>query len=224
MGCAGQTLGYPPDPQEPRAIARHTFPYTLMPGDTVDVEVWKHEEFSGRSAIAPDGGLEIRNLTSVPDTVQAQGQTVGALSIQIAAVLSRYVEDPIVHVRMAHHGSRRVYVLGEVANPGIQKLDEFGLTLRDAVVRAGLPTEAAALGRVAVIQGPPGELRRRIIDLEEILNEGRLANNVTLMPNAVVYVPRSHSDWLMKSVLEPLIKLGAGAFVFFRLGEEAGLI
>ena len=173
-------------------------------------------------AAAHDGPDPIGSWTL--NRVQAQGQTVGALSIQIAAVLSRYVEDPIVHVRMAHHGSRRVYVLGEVANPGIQKLDEFGLTLRDAVVRAGLPTEAAALGRVAVIQGPPGELRRRIIDLEEILNEGRLANNVTLMPNAVVYVPRSHSDWLMKSVLEPLIKLGAGAFVFFRLGEEAGLI
>ncbi len=224
-GCAGGPAGgHPAASQAPWAVARYTFPYTLMPGDTVGVSVWNHPEFSGESAVAPDGGIEIRNLTSRPDTLRAQDLTTGRLTTEIAELLGRYVEDPIVKVRMVHYGSRRIYVFGHVANPGVQVLDEFGLTLRDAIVRAGLPTDDAATGRVAVIQGAPGLVAKRLIDLGEILEEGRLDHNVALLPNAVVYVPMSRSAWLMKRVFEPIIKLGAGVFVFFRLGEELGAV
>lgn len=101
----------------------------------------------------------------------------------------------------------RVYVLGEVARPGVLPL-RGPMTALQAVGLAGGPTRRALLGRAHVIRrggeatstplplatvtvarqaGPP--LRVIPVDLHKILREGDVARDVALQRGDVLYVP-----------------------------------
>jgi hypothetical protein len=58
-----------------------------------------------------------------------------------------------------------------------------------AVSHAGSYTKFAATGRVQVLrQTPAGEIRKITVDLDAVLN-GRLEQDVELLPGDVVWVP-----------------------------------
>jgi polysaccharide export outer membrane protein len=86
----------------------------------------------------------------------------------------------------------QIYVLGEVNNPGVYRMKE-GITLLEAIGQAGSETSKAKLERTSVIRkkkdGSQPDIY--IVNVMQILREGKMKYNLKLQPGDIVYVPKS---------------------------------
>jgi protein involved in polysaccharide export with SLBB domain len=85
---------------------------------------------------------------------------------------------------------RVAYVLGAVNKPGnIDVPNDSRVTVSMAVSTAGSYTKFASTGRVQVLRHlPSGEVKKFTVDLDAVL-DGRMEDDVQLLPGDVVWVP-----------------------------------
>ena len=76
--------------------------------------------------------------------VKLVGLTLDEARDLLQAKLSRYVKIPSMSLAVRSYGPRRVYVMGEVNKPGIQKMDIDSLNAYAAIVSAGGFTKRGA--------------------------------------------------------------------------------
>src|SRR5690242_17231176 len=83
--AASAALASPPDP-----------PYTVKPGDTLMVSVWKEPELHRPVLIEPDGTFSF----PLCGEINAHDKTVGQLQQEITQHLARFISDPVVTVSL----------------------------------------------------------------------------------------------------------------------------
>ncbi len=89
----------------------------------------------------------------------------------------------------------RLYVLGEVKNPGVFRYEDY-TTVLQAISLAGGVTDKAVLSRVRIIRGVTGEPQMLPADVRRLINKGDVTQDVLLLPGDVVFVPKtSRTDW-----------------------------
>src|SRR5690606_7780336 len=82
--------------------------------DVLDISVWRDPDLSRTLPVRPDGMISLPLLGDV----QAEGQTPDELAQKLRQGLAPYIQDPRVSVIVREVNSTRVYVTGEVAQPG----------------------------------------------------------------------------------------------------------
>lgn len=177
-------------------------PYTLGKEDVLDILVQNQPEFSGRFVIGPDGKIQY----SFVGDVQAEGLTKEELKQVLIEKLDQFVKIPVVSVAIAGYNSKTVYILGEVFRPGKYPLKGDMVSLRDAVVGAGLPTPDAALRRVYIFKSDTEELEYKKVDLFKVLYRGRPKDNIELVSGDIVVVPStvpSEINRALANILSP---------------------
>lgn len=134
-------------------------PYTIDTGDVLSIVVWDHPELSNSATVAtgmPAGtGSDMStSVTTAPPAgfiVDHEGMIqfpyAGALKVAgltqdqarnlLTTKLGRYLKQPKVTLRVHSYRSKRVYVDGEVKNPGLQAVNDIPMTLVEALNRAG---------------------------------------------------------------------------------------
>lgn len=130
-----------PAASEQPVIIGEATPYTLGNGDVLQITVRNQADFSGQFVIGPDGKIQ---YTFVGD-IEATGLTKAQLKEKLIKELDRFVKVPEISIAIITYNSKIVYVLGEVARPGKYPMKGDVISLRDAIVDAGLPTREAAL-------------------------------------------------------------------------------
>src|SRR5690606_40657312 len=75
--------------------------------------------------------------------VKVAGLTENEVRDRLTRLLSEYVRNPQVTVRMQAYRHQRIYVDGEVNQPGLQTMGDIPMTLPEAINRAGRLTGAA---------------------------------------------------------------------------------
>ena len=123
--------------------------------------------------------------------IQTRGLTAADLQRRLEADYVGKLHRPYVAVSLVEYNRKpavpEFFVLGEVIAPGPKEYRE-GLTLMEALARAGGANRSANLKKVVVIE-PNGEtLNTRMIDFQGLL-AGRSNVVPVLSPNAVVIVP-----------------------------------
>jgi len=160
--------------------------YTLGPDDVVEILVRRHTEFSGKYVIDKDGKIQYRFVGDI----DVNGFTKDQLQKKLVEVLSEYIVEPDVNVAILEFKSKIFYVIGEVSRPGKFYMHGNTITVRDAVVAAGLPTMAAAMRKCRITrpseEGKPAHIS---VNIYEILYGGDLSNNLEMLPGDVLYVP-----------------------------------
>jgi polysaccharide biosynthesis/export protein len=162
-------------------------PYLLGPDDVVKVEVEQHPEWSGDFAVKPNGRISIPDL----EDMEVEDTSTAALEKNLVKYLSKYIENPKVKVEIVKYASQVVYVLGEVNKPGKYSTEGKSLTLRDAIVLAGLPTEFAQDNNVFIISASRKIPRKKVVNLYRVLYRGELQRDIKLKPGDIVYVPQN---------------------------------
>ncbi len=96
----------------------------------------------------------------------------------------------LVYIPTLAMGNRKVYVLGEVNNPGVVTIfDHLGLV--EAIARAGgFNPRGYMKGVVVVKRNPEGQPEMKIADFKEMFKTGKLAADIALDPGDIVFVPR----------------------------------
>ena len=86
--------------------------------------------------------------------------------------------------------AKRITVIGEVTNPGTVSFKD-SITVVDAVLMSGGPTEDADLNDTKVVRKKPDKEESIKIRLKDIIKKGKLESNIKLEPGDIVVVPGS---------------------------------
>lgn len=171
--------------------------YTLGPDDVIEVNVRRHPEFSGSYPINGEGKIQYK---FVGDIV-IQGFTKTEVKDKIAQILSKFIINPDVDVTIMEYRSKIIYVIGEVGAPGKYYMKADKISLREAVVQAGLPTLSASMRRTQLIRpDKTGKPKEKVVDLYALLYEGKLNLDQDMYPGDVLVVPATLFAKIMRII------------------------
>jgi polysaccharide biosynthesis/export protein len=175
--CAG--LFVPALAQEPPGGA-----YTVQPGDILEVSVWQEEDLQREVLVRPDGRF---SFPLVGD-IDATGKTVGDLRNEIAESLQKFIPDLVVTVTVKEILGNKIFVLGQVNNPG-QFVVNPRVDVMQALSMAGGTTPFAALNDIVILRRD-GDTQSALRFAYKDVERGRsLEQNIILHSGDVVVVP-----------------------------------
>ncbi len=162
--------------------------YRLLPGDQLDIIVYSAPELSRLLLVGPDGRVQM----PLAPAVMAANLTIDQLKRTLSAALSTQLINPSVEITPRAFGSQRIYVGGEVGQPGMFELPgQIGAL--EAVMMAGGMTETAKSSRVILVRRhPDGGPMMKVINLKSVLHKGAPQDILPLQRGDVVFVPRSN--------------------------------
>lgn len=162
--------------------------YLIGPQDTLQIFVWRQPDLSVTVPVRPDGRIS----TPLNEDMSAVGKTPRQLARDIENRLKEFLKDPTVNVIVTHPVSRfsQIQVIGQVKEPHSLAFEE-GLTVLQAILDVGGPTDFAALKRVKVVRIEGGVRREIAVNLNAILQKGDMRTNEILKAGDVVVVPES---------------------------------
>ena len=176
-------LGHPAFPAGPSSSQDQD--YRIGVGDLLQVEVYDEPDLTRETRVLTDGTISLPLLGSV----RALGLTVGELEKSVTKRLGeKYLVNPQVTVAVKEFS--RIYVFGEVKNPGAFPL--YGkMTVFEAVTLAGGFTEVANRTKVKIIRERDGKETSLEVDIEKLTKRGDTSQDPPLEANDRVIVPRS---------------------------------
>lgn len=171
--------------------------YTLGPDDVIEVIVRRHPEFSEKFIINAEGKIQYKFVGDI----EIKGLTKTEVKEKITQVLSKFIINPDVEVTILDYRSKVIYVIGEVGSPGKYYMKADEISLREAVVQAGLPTLSASMRRTQLIRpDKTGKPKIKTIDLYALLYEGKLNLDQIMYPGDVLVVPATVFAKIMRVV------------------------
>lgn len=184
---AGKVMAAFDEKHQAAASAAADDAYRLGPDDIIRVTVDQHPEWSGEFTIKPNNTIVVTDLGEVT----AGALTKEQLQRNLVDSLGMFITGPKVTIEIVRYASEAIYVLGQVTRPGKISTEGKEVTLRDAVVLAGLPSQYAQDGTVFVISPALTNPRKRVVNLDRILYHGELENNIAIKPGDIVFVPKN---------------------------------
>jgi polysaccharide biosynthesis/export protein len=180
--------------------------FRLGPGDILDVEIIGGKDLPNTTMVGPDGKLYYSLLPGL----FVWGLSLSEARDLIEAEMAKTLRDrPEIGLTLKGVGSRRVWILGSVVNPGVYSL-ATPVTLLEAIAAAGgVPpitggsAEAADLTKSFVLRhGKPIG-----VDLKKLLHGGDLSQNIYLQADDFVYLrPITTKEvYVLGSVVTPNI-------------------
>ena len=149
-------------------IAADSDAYVIGPEDVLHIYVWREETLTKTVPVRIDGKISL----PLVDDVQAAGFTPLQLKNRLTEQLKGFVDNPTVTVTVMEANSFKVYVSGEVKQPGIHRI-RSEVTLVKLISLVGGFTEWANKRKILIISRENGKEKRvtanynRIIDGDE---------------------------------------------------------
>lgn len=204
LGAANASAQAPPPPavSQPAAAAppAPAPEYVLRAGDEITIKVFEQPDLLENVTVRPDGRISIVLL----DDLQAAGLTAAALDAAITAGYSKYYTNPQVSVIVRRFVNQRVFIGGEVGQPGtVPLLGEMRAI--EAVMQAGGFKRQARLDSVILIRndGHDKPVVQKL-NFKETLSKG---TDIPLKPFDVLYVPISRIGKVDKFIDEYIRQL-----------------
>ncbi len=166
--------GYPQPPTE----------YLIGPEDVLEISVWKEEGLEREVLVRPDGKLSF----PLAGDVQAAGRTPEKVQAEITERIKRYIPDPVVTVTVKTIGGNKIYVIGEVRNPGSYVIGRY-VDVIQALTLAGGLTPFASENSIKVLRREGTKELVVSFEYAEEKKGRKLEQNIFLKGGDVVVVP-----------------------------------
>lgn len=178
-------------------VRNRGYNYRVGAGDVLNVVVWEHPELtnpgnelrdtqSAGRLVGPDGKM----FYPYVGNFQAAGMTLAEIRNYIAENLQRVIRTPQVDVRVLEYRSQRVFVTGEVEQPGVSVIDDTPRGILDLINEHGGLRETASR-RLAVLSR---EDDSHLINLHALHARGDTRYNIALEPGDVLHIPDNSAD------------------------------
>jgi polysaccharide export outer membrane protein len=159
-------------------------PYTLNPGDVLQISVWKEQDLQRDVLVRPDGHFSF----PLAGDVRAEGRSIEEVRNELAERMSRYIPAAVVTVSILQLGGNKIYVLGQVQRPG-----EFVMTgnadVMQAIGMAGGPTLFAQLDDIKILRRANGAQISIPFKFSDIEAGKKLEQNILLRAGDTIVVP-----------------------------------
>lgn len=178
VGILGMGSAVAQDRSEPRT------PYTINPGDLLEISVWKEPDLQRQVLVRPDGAFSF----PLSGNIVAEGRTVEDVRLEITAQLEAYIPDLVVTVTVAEIRGNKIFVIGQVKTPG-----EFVVNPRVDVIQAlsiaGGMTPFAQVNNIKILRRRNGKQMIQDFRYSDIIKGEDLEQNILLEVGDVVLVP-----------------------------------
>jgi len=204
--------------QEPASSMIRDGLYVLQIGDEISIRVFKLPELDEIVKVRPDGKITALLLADI----DAAGLTTHELANVLLKRYAEFFKDPQVSVILKNFANLKVYVGGEVGQPGLLPLTGH-LTVAGAVIQAGGLRSSARMDSVMLVRNDgQNQPIVRSINLKDVFRKG--APDIPLKPFDLVYVPESRIrrvDRFVDEYIRQLIPITATAGFTYLLGSNS---
>ena len=163
---------------------RNADAYMVQPGDQLLISVWKEEDLLQEVLIRPDGGFSF----PLAGDMSAAGKSVETISQEVSTRLRRYIPDLVVTVAVTAINGNKIYVIGQVNNPGAFVMNPR-VDVMQALSMAGGTTPFADLNDIKILRR--SKLGQTVFPFRynDVARGRKLSQNVMLESGDVVVVP-----------------------------------
>ena len=203
---------------DPTAKTPLVYEYKLGVGDVVRINVWGNPDFNLFGTAAASSGSTVANAPPAQAAgrvveengklympligeVQAAGLTVKELRQRLIRAMSGYIKDPQIDVGVLSYRSQRVFLNGEVKQPGVYPITDVPQRITDIIGVAGGTTPTADMTSVTLTR----DKKSYTLDLYDLYYEGRAGENVLVKSGDIINVgdASQRKVFVMGEVLKP---------------------
>jgi len=172
--------------------------YIVGPGDVLNISVYDNDEMTTTVQIAPDGTIVMPLL----GRVTVKNLTVSQVGENLTGLLANgYLVTPQVNVFIKEFRSKKVFVLGQVRQPGLIELSG-PITLLELISKAGGIGEDA--GDTATIKRTLEEKNQIIpVNLHNLINGKDFSQNYAIQDGDTVMVSKAAMCYVTGEVTKP---------------------
>jgi len=158
--------------------------YTVKPGDTLSISVWKEPDLQKETLVRPDGSFSF----PLVGEVDAKGKTVADLNKVVSQKLAKFISDPVVTVSIQEIRGNKVYVIGQVNKPG-EFIMNPSVDVMQVLSMAGGTTPFASLGDIVILRRTPAGKQSLPFRYNDVVKGRKMDQNIDLQAGDVVVVP-----------------------------------
>jgi polysaccharide biosynthesis/export protein len=193
---------------------------SLGPGDVIEITAWRHNDLNRKVQVDASGKIYYPFVGEI----DVSDMSIHKLREVVRSKISKIYNDPVIDINIVSMQSRRIYVLGEIARPGIFSLSR-PMDIFDAVGLSGGFTNDAKQENIFVIRGDRKEPQIIKLDMKAAMRGGDLEQNIVLQSGDVVYVPATYIASTSRyfrhlyNILAPIVILEQGIILAPQVGD-----
>ena len=174
--------------------------YTISEGDLVFVKIFEAPELSTEARVNDNGTIALPLIGSI----SVKGMTSSKAEEMISSAYKiKYLENPHITVVVKDHQGGRVTVTGAVQKPGTYEYLSQGRVLDALALAGGLSEKAGYTLQVRRNSLESKDSDNLVIDLDQLLNQGRDELNIKIRRGDTVFVPQAGVVYVDGAVQKP---------------------
>lgn len=178
------TVPLPLMSKNPVAIVKD---YQIQAGDQLEIKFFYNPELNELVVVRPDGRISLQ----LANEIMVAGLTPSELTEQLRKKYSVDIEKPEITVFVRTFTSQRIYVDGEVNRAGLVTLTS-PMTVLQSISQAGGFKDTASMENIIVVRRmDDNQLNTMTVDIRKAIENSDLSQDILLMPNDIVHVPKS---------------------------------
>ncbi len=146
------------------AVATDSDQYIIGPEDVLFINVWREESLSKTVPVRMDGKISL----PLVDDVQASDLTPLQLKDVLTKKMQKVIDNPTVSVTVMEANSFKVYVSGQVKNPGAHRLRSETSFVQLMIIAGGF-TDWANQKKILIIRKEAGKDKRITVNYKKII-------------------------------------------------------
>lgn len=158
--------------------------YTVLPGDVLQVSVWKEPDLQLQVLVRPDFAFSF----PLAGDISTKGRSVVELQAELAKRLSRYISNPVVTISVTQVLGNKVYVIGQVNKPGVFVVNPQ-VDVMQALSMAGGLTAFANTNDIKILRRTDDRQSAISFKYNDVLKGKDLSQNIVLQSGDIVAVP-----------------------------------
>jgi polysaccharide export outer membrane protein len=184
------------------AAKMHTDPsdYLLGAGDLLEITVFESESLNTTARISSRGNVTLPLLGQI----MVKGSTAREAEIKIENLYrAKYIKDPHVSVFVKEHLSQRVTLVGQFKQPGTYEYPSKQSLLDVMALAGGLTDQAGSTIQIRRHSVRPDEPNVLLVDLDELIKEGRTDLNVEIRGGDIIFAPEAGHFFVDGAIRHP---------------------
>ncbi len=158
--------------------------YMIGPEDVLEISVWREPDLQREVLVRPDGRISF----PLAGDFKAAGRTPEQVQEIISQRIQRYIPDPVVTVTVRTIGGNKIYIIGQVKNPGAYVIGRYVDVLQALTLAGGL-SEFASEDNIRIIRREAGRETVFPFEYDDVKKGRKLQQNIILRGGDTVVVP-----------------------------------
>lgn len=194
LGCLLAACTSTPEPMVPAQNVQGFQPYSsalpnyrVFPGDQLEITFYSAPELSRTVLVGPDGRIQL----PLVDPVMVADLTVPEINQKLQQIMGTRLVDPSTSAVVTTFGPQRVFVGGEVRQPGVVDIPGQMDALQAIIAAGGFTDRSRDKQVILVRREPDGTINSYAMDVRAGWNNPQVANLGPLQRFDVIYVPKT---------------------------------